>query len=78
MVHATPACGFITLRLANVPANAQVFDLVNLDHLNQKLQGKVVNYTQNHGADRRIVSSILGRPRYLYVYLPPGDHLSDA
>jgi S-formylglutathione hydrolase FrmB len=58
--------------LANVPANAQVFDLVNLDHLNKKLQGKVVDFTQNHGADRRIVSPILGRPRDLYVYLPPG------
>src|SRR5580693_952223 len=58
--------------LANVPANAQVFDLVNLDHLNKKLQGKVVDYTQNHGADRRMYSPILGRPRDLYVYLPPG------
>ena len=57
---------------ANVPVNAQVFDFVNLDRLNQKLQGKVVDYTQNHGADRRIVSPILGRPRDLYVYLPPG------
>jgi hypothetical protein len=57
---------------ANVPVNPQVFDFVNLDRLNQKLQGKVVDYTQNHGADRRIVSPILGRPRDLYVYLPPG------
>ena len=62
----------LVLALANFPANAQVFDLVNLDHLNKKLQGRVVDYTQNHGADRRIVSPILGRPRDLYVYLPPG------
>ena len=62
----------LALALANFPANAQVFDLVNLDHLNKKLQGRVVDFTQNHGADRRIVSPILGRPRDLYVYLPPG------
>jgi S-formylglutathione hydrolase FrmB len=54
------------------PARAQVFDLVNLDHLNKKLRGRVVDYTQNHGADRRMYSPILGRPRDLYVYLPPG------
>jgi poly(3-hydroxybutyrate) depolymerase len=57
---------------AAVPAGAQVFELVNLDHLNRKLCGRVVDYTQNHGADRRIYSSILCRSRDLYVYLPPG------
>ena len=31
----------------------------------------MIDYTQNHGADRRICSQILGRPRDLYVYLPP-------
>jgi Putative esterase len=53
------------------PAHAQLFDLVNLDHLNGKLRGHIVDYTRNHGADRRIVSPILGKPRDLYVYLPP-------
>ena len=57
---------------ATVPANAQVFDFVNLDRLNRKLRGRVVDFTENHGADRRIYSPILGRPRDLYVYLPPG------
>ncbi len=51
---------------------AQVFELVSLDRLNHKLSGRVVDYTQNHGADRRMYSPILGRPRDLYVYLPPG------
>ena len=60
------------LAWAAAPVRAQVFDLVNLDHLNRKLSGRVVDYTQNHGADRRIYSPILGRPRDLYVYLPPG------
>ena len=49
-----------------------MFNLVNLDHLNRKLHGRVVDFTKNHGVDRRIESPILGRPRDLYVYLPPG------
>ena len=57
---------------AAVPARAQLFELVSLDHLNRKLCGRVVDYTHNHGADRRLCSPILGRPRDLYVYLPPG------
>ena len=61
----------VLLASAVMPARAQVFDLVNLDHLNGKLHGRVIDFTQNHGADRRICSPILGRPRDLYVYLPP-------
>jgi enterochelin esterase-like enzyme len=57
---------------ATAPAKAQVCNLVNLDRLNRKLHGRVVDFTHNHGADRRIWSPILGRPRDLYVYLPPG------
>ena len=53
-------------------ARAQVFDLVNLDRLNGKLRGRVVDHTWNHGEDRRICSPILGMKRDLYVYLPPG------
>ena len=59
----------LLLAAATAPAKAQVFDLVNLDRLNRKLRGRVVDYTQNHGADRRICSPILGRTRDLYVYL---------
>ncbi len=54
------------------PAGAQVFDLVNLGHLNRKLAGRVDDYTRNHGEDRRLCSPILGMKRDLYVYLPPG------
>jgi len=53
-------------------ARGQLFDMVNLDRLNGKLCGKVVDQTWNHGEDRRIFSPILGRPRDLYLYLPPG------
>jgi hypothetical protein len=62
----------VLLVWATVPAKAQLFDLVNLDHLNRKLRGRVIDFTQNHGGDRRIYSAVLGRPRDLYVYLPPG------
>jgi pimeloyl-ACP methyl ester carboxylesterase len=54
------------------PVQAQLFELVNLERLNRRLCGRVVDYTRNHGADRRPYSPILGRPRDLYVYLPPG------
>jgi S-formylglutathione hydrolase FrmB len=43
-----------------------------LDYLNGQLQGSVLDYTHNHGMDRRIYSPVLGERRDLYVYLPPG------
>ncbi len=45
---------------------------VNLDRLNRGLHGRVVDHTNNHGADRALWSPSLGEPRDLYVYLPPG------
>jgi S-formylglutathione hydrolase FrmB len=44
----------------------------NLDRLNRRLHGTVIDYTNNHGVDRRIWSAALGQKRDLYVYLPPG------
>lgn len=43
-----------------------------LDAINRRLSGQVVDYTNNHGTDRRIWSPSLGQRRDLYVYLPPG------
>ncbi len=60
------------------PASAQFRDLVDLDRFNTRLAGRVVDHTSNHGADRRIFSAILGQPRDLYVYLPPGYSPSRA
>jgi S-formylglutathione hydrolase FrmB len=57
-----------------VLARAQYLSHVNLDKVNRRLSGTVVDYTKNHGSDRRNFSPILGRPRDLYVYLPPGYH----
>ena len=63
----------LVIVLSSTPlARAQVFEFVNLGRLNEKLCGRVVDYTWNHGQDRRICSPILGGKRDLYVYLPPG------
>jgi pimeloyl-ACP methyl ester carboxylesterase len=43
-----------------------------LDRLNRKLAGQVVDFTHNHGSDRRFYSPALGEKRDMYVYLPPG------
>jgi S-formylglutathione hydrolase FrmB len=52
--------------------NLSIGNFVSLEKVNRKLQGEVLDYTHNHGADRRLFSPILGQPRDLYVYLPPG------
>jgi pimeloyl-ACP methyl ester carboxylesterase len=62
---------FVVLSIT-MPARAQYLSHVNLEKVNRRLEGHVVDYTKNHGPDRRIFSPILGRPRDLYVYLPPG------
>jgi hypothetical protein len=66
------------IAFATTPATAQVFNWVKLDRLNDQLCGKVIDFTQNHGSDRRMCSPILGRPRDLYVYLPPNYESSVA
>jgi S-formylglutathione hydrolase FrmB len=43
-----------------------------LDRLNRRLHGQVLDFTHNHGRDRRIWSAALHQYRDLYVYLPPG------
>jgi hypothetical protein len=53
-------------------AHAQIGNCASLERLNRRLGGQVLDYTHNHGADRRIFSPILGMPRDLYVYVPPG------
>src|SRR5436305_1955618 len=45
---------------------------IDLEGLNARLAGRVIDHTDNHGADRRIWSAALGERRDLYVYVPPG------
>jgi S-formylglutathione hydrolase FrmB len=47
-------------------------DRNQLDIVNQEICGQIVDYTNNHGVDRRIWSPALQQWRDLYVYLPPG------
>lgn len=61
-----------------LPARGQYLGCVNLERVNRRLSGPVVDYTTNHGSDRRIYSTVLGTPRDLYVYLPPGYDPSHA
>jgi hypothetical protein len=43
-----------------------------LINVNRRLHGQVLDFTRNHGKDRRIWSPALCQRRDLYVYLPPG------
>jgi hypothetical protein len=43
-----------------------------LDQVNQKLAGQLLDFTHNHGCDRRLYCPSLGETRDAYVYLPPG------
>jgi hypothetical protein len=61
--------------LALVPSMASANPLRRLPELNRvnrNLHGHILDYTRNHGADRRIWSAALQQKRDLYVYLPPG------
>ena len=42
-----------------------------LAKVNKRIQGRVIDYTANHGVDNRMWSRSLGQRRDLYVYLPP-------
>jgi S-formylglutathione hydrolase FrmB len=61
----------LLLTLAPSPAGAW-WRPAKLNHLNRRLAGHVVDYTNNHGVDRRLWSPTLQMKRELYVYLPPG------
>jgi S-formylglutathione hydrolase FrmB len=44
----------------------------DLQRVNSRLAGKVIDHSHNHGVDRRIWSAALNEKRDLYVYVPPG------
>lgn len=54
------------------PAVTAAPDLHALARVNARLDGRVLDFTNNHGHDRRIWSAALQQKRDLYVYLPPG------
>ena len=44
----------------------------DLERMNVCLHGQVLDFTKNHGHDRRIYSRALCEKRDMYVYVPPG------
>lgn len=52
-------------------AEARVFGHKSLAALQRCLHGQLLDFTDNHGSDRRIWSAALCEKRDLYVYLPP-------
>lgn len=48
-----------------------IFGPARLNKVNRRLHGQLIDYTRNHGADRRIWSPSLCEKRDVYVYLPP-------
>ncbi len=43
-----------------------------IERTNRTLAGQLLDFTNNHGCDRRVFSPTLGEKRDVYVYLPPG------
>lgn len=50
----------------------------SLQQTNHALKGRILDFTRNHGQDRRIWSYALGSRRDLYVYLPPNYRKSQV
>jgi S-formylglutathione hydrolase FrmB len=62
----------LTLLVGLAPAAANHLPRpFELDRLNRRLAGQVIDHTRHHGSDRRIWSEALGEKREMYVYLPP-------
>jgi S-formylglutathione hydrolase FrmB len=57
---------------AGAPGRADGPHTRHFQRVNCRLHGQVLDFTHNHGADRRIWSQALCEFRDLYVYLPPG------
>jgi len=55
-----------------IPGLAEGHRARKFEKLNLQLHGQVLDFSHNHGADRRIWSPALCEWRDLYVYLPPG------
>jgi S-formylglutathione hydrolase FrmB len=62
----------LALLVGAAPAAATILPrLLEVEHLNRRLAGQVMDFTKHHGRDHRIWSEALHERRDLYVYLPP-------
>ena len=60
------------LAVPALPAGDSMCGRFLLNRTNRKLNGIVVDFTANHGKDRRFWSEALQCQRDMYVYVPPG------
>ncbi len=67
-----PRLAWALTALLLLPASGARARSIDLEGLNARLAGRVLDHTNNHGADRRLWSAALGERRDLYVYVPPG------
>lgn len=75
LVRLLVAVGIVLLTATPSPAIFGAFRMCANDEvhrINRQLAGQLLDFTANHGVDRRIFSPTLGEKRDLYVYLPPG------
>jgi S-formylglutathione hydrolase FrmB len=72
-VKAAACSAFVLLVLAaSAPAApAPLWQRGQLERVNRRIAGQVLDFTANHGADNRLWSEALQEKRDLYVYLPP-------
>jgi S-formylglutathione hydrolase FrmB len=69
------AVGVLLVATRPAPAIVNAFRICTreqVNDLNRKLAGTVLDFTNNHGTDCRLWSAALGERRDVYVYLPPG------
>ncbi len=71
MKRAGPMVLLLGLLAVSLATANPIRDRFKLDRANRQIAGRVLDFTHNHGADRRIWSPALREYRDLYVYLPP-------
>src|SRR5260370_35969494 len=70
--HAVWSAAVLLLVLSARPASAHLLPRPwELERVNHRLHGQVVDHTNNHGRQRALWSPALCEHRDLYVYLPP-------
>jgi pimeloyl-ACP methyl ester carboxylesterase len=66
------AAALLALLLGSPASANPIRRYFRLDRVNAQLQGRVLDFTHNHGSDNRIWSETLQQKRDVYVYVPPG------
>lgn len=66
-----PGLAILFAVMASAPVTGGYLFRPDLNRVNAKLHGQILDFTANHGGDFRIWSAALEEKRDLYVYLPP-------